>query len=116
MKWVKALYFSNRFFILTGAIAALFVFSYFIAFLLPIAKALFLLWIGTAISDFGILFFARTAMEESRRATERLSNGDENEIRITPRNALRMPGTVFVIYEVSTWFQPRNLNYSLSFT
>jgi len=52
MKWVRALYFSNRFFILTGAIAALFVFSYFIVFLLPIAKALFLLWMGTAISDF----------------------------------------------------------------
>ncbi len=116
MKWVKALYFSNRFFILTGAIAALFVFSYFIAFLLPIAKALFLLWMGTAISDFVILFFARTAMEGSRRAPERLSNGDENEIRITLRNVLRIPVTVFVIDEVPSQFQLRNLNFSLSFS
>src|SRR6267143_546942 len=102
MKWMKSLYFSNRFFTLAGAIATLFVFSYFILFLLPIAKALFLLWMGTTFSDFVILFFVRTAVEGSRFVPERLSNGDENEIKIFLRNVLRIPVTIFVIDEVPT--------------
>jgi len=115
MKWMKSLYFSNRFFTLAGAIATLFVFSYFIPFLLPIAKALFLLWMGTTFSDFVILFFARTAVEGSRFVPERLSNGDENEIKILLRNVLRIPVTIAVIDEVPAQFQLRDLNFSLSF-
>ena len=114
MNWMKSLYFSNRFFILAGAIAVLFVFSYFIPFLLPIAKALFLLWMGTTFSDFVILFYARTAVEGSRLVPERLSNGDENEIRIIIRNVLRIPVSISVIDEIPFQFQLRNFNFSLS--
>ena len=114
MNWMKSLYFSNRFFIMAGAIAVMFVFSYFIPFLLPIAKALFLLWMGTTFSDFVILFYARTAVEGSRLVPERLSNGDENEIRIIIRNVLRIPVSISVIDEIPFQFQLRNFNFSLS--
>ena len=114
MNWMKSLYFSNRFFILAGAIDVMFVFSYFIPFLLPIAKALFLLWMGTTFSDFVILFYARTAVEGSRLVPERLSNGDENEIRIIIRNVLRIPVSISVIDEIPFQFQLRNFNFSLS--
>jgi uncharacterized protein (DUF58 family) len=111
---MKSLYFSNRFFTLAGVIATVFVFSYFVPYLLPFARAFFVLWLGISLSDFLLLFYARTAIEGSRLAPERLSNGDQNEIRIFLRNALRIPVSVSVIDEIPEQFQARNLNFSLS--
>lgn len=114
MKWFRALYFSNRFFTLTGAIASLFVFSYFVPFLLPVSKAFFLLWAGFLFSDFVILFFPKDAIEGSRHIGERLSNGDENEIRIRLQNLLRIPVSVAVLDEIPAQFQVRDLRFLIS--
>jgi len=90
-----------------------FVFGYFFPFLIPIAKALFILWTGLTFSDFVILFASKTAITGSRLTPERLSNGDDNEIRIIIRSHLRIPVTISVLDEIPPQFQERNLNFSL---
>jgi len=115
MKLLKALYFSNRFFTLAGGLAVVFLLSFFLPFLLPIAKALFILWIGATLSDLVILFAVRKAVEGTRHLPERLSNGDDNIIRLTLQNNLRMPVTVIVIDEIPAQFQLRNLRFKISF-
>ena len=114
MKLIKALYFSNRFFIAAGVLAAIFLFGYFIPILVPMAKAAFLLWIGIAFSDIIILFSSRKGVEGTRLTPQRLSNGDNNEILITVQNFLRIPVTISVLDEIPPQFQARNLSFRVS--
>ncbi len=116
MRLLRSLYFSSRFFALLAGVATLFVFAYFIPYLLPVAKAGFLLWLGLTLSDIVILFAARIAFEGHRHTPERLSNGDQNDIRITLRNAMRIPVTAEVIDEMPSQFQIRDQRFIVSFS
>lgn len=58
--------------------------------------------------DILIVFFAKTGIEASRITPEKLSNGDENPIRIEIRNYFTFPVWVKVIDEIPFQFQVRN--------
>jgi uncharacterized protein (DUF58 family) len=111
---MKAIYFGSRFFNVAGTVAIVFVLSYFVPVLLPVARALFILGTGLTLADLALLFFARQALDGMRMAPERLSNGDENEIRIGLQNVLRVPVTVVVIDEIPHQFQVRDLNFTIA--
>jgi uncharacterized protein (DUF58 family) len=114
VKLIQSLYFSSRFFSLACATVALFVFSYFIPWMLPFSKGVFLLITATLAADFLILFSLHEAATGYRQAPERLSNGDENEIKIVVHNGLRTSLSVLVIDEIPHQFQIRNLNFRIS--
>jgi uncharacterized protein (DUF58 family) len=113
LKFIRAIYFSSRFFTLLGIIVSLFVISFFLAFLLPICKALFVLLIGLLMADFLILFSSQKGVQAQRICPERLSNGDENLIKIVLRSFFRRPVFVNVIDEIPHQFQVRTMSFDL---
>ena len=58
--------------------------------------------------DILIVFFAKTGIEASRITPEKLSNGDENPIRIEIQNYFTFPIFVKIIDEIPFQFQVRN--------
>lgn len=114
MKFIRALYFSDRFFALAASIAALFIVSFFIEILFPFAKITFLLLIGATLADIAILFSSRQGIKAIRHCPERLSNGDENQIHISLQSFFRIPVSAAVIDEIPHQFQVRDLNFVIS--
>lgn len=111
MKFIRALYFSNRFFTLAGSVAGVFVFAFFVEWLLPFAKVFFLLFIATTLADLVILFSSRQGVSAERKCPERLSNGDDNKIQISVQSFFKIPVFISVIDEIPHQFQVRDLNF-----
>jgi uncharacterized protein (DUF58 family) len=114
VKLIKAIYFSNRFFSWIGVSVAFFIFSFLVPFLLPFAKAAFLVLISAVIADILLLFSGGQTIESSRFVPERLSNGDENEIRITLQSFFKTTISALVIDEIPHQFQVRNFQFTLN--
>lgn len=108
MKLIKNLYINNFFFYALLGVMALFV----LAFLFPAlynATWYILLVLSTFfILDVLILFFAKNGIEGSRITPEKLSNGDENEIKINIKNFYTFPISVQLIDEIPFQFQIRD--------
>jgi uncharacterized protein (DUF58 family) len=58
--------------------------------------------------DILIVFFAKTGIEASRITPEKLSNGDENPIRLEIKNYFTFPVWIKIIDEIPFQFQVRN--------
>ncbi len=114
MRFIKALYFSNRFFSLLGIAVALFISSFFVELLLPFAKAFVLLIAGTLLADVLILFSSKSGVSGNRVCPQRLSNGDQNEIEIAIRNQLKIQAFFLVIDEIPFQFQVRSMNFEVT--
>lgn len=107
-KLFQNLYLNNLSFYLLGAIAALFVVSFFIPALFNASKILLLAFMGFLAIDIFILFASRNGVEAKRICPEKFSNGDENPITVTLRNYYTFPVTTKVIDEIPFQFQIRN--------
>jgi uncharacterized protein (DUF58 family) len=114
VKTIKSLYLSTRFFIVTAALVFLFVLSYFSPSLLVISNLLFALLVFLLISDAFILFVNKKGIYSYRAAPNRLSNGDDNEIKIILENKYAFRINCEIIDEIPFDFQIRDLSFKLS--
>jgi len=112
VKAIKALYFSNRFFTILGVIGSLFICSYLVPVLLAFAKVALLLFLAASIVEFIILFASPKGIQANRIVAERLSNGDDNEIKIVLESYYRSAMTVDIIDEVPHQFQVRDTRFT----
>ena len=71
-----------------------------------------LVLVSFLVLDILILFVAKTGIEASRIAPEKLSNGDENPIGIDIKNYYTFPIGVKIIDEIPEQFQVRNFEIS----
>lgn len=92
--------------------AALFISSYLVPVLLAFAKVALLLFLAASLVEFIILFASPKGIQASRIVAERLSNGDDNEIKIILESYYRSPMTIDVIDEVPHQFQVRNIRFT----
>ena len=83
-----------------------------IAFVL--AKVFFSIFIGLILIDLLILNVPSKPIHAVRFVAEKLSNGDENEIRIFVENRYSFTTRFRIIDEIPEQFQKRNLNFYLS--
>ena len=73
-----------------------------------------LLGLGVAlVSDISLLYGGKGRVRGEREMAERLSNGDENPIRVVVKNGFRFPVTAIVIDEVPVQFQVRDTRYTV---
>ncbi|MCF4101842.1 DUF58 domain-containing protein [Gillisia sp. M10.2A] len=107
LKFVKAIYFHQRFFVGIFAIATIFLFSYWIAFLYPIAWILAVLLSVFSLLDITVLF-SRNAINANRQLPEKLSNSDLNTIYITLENKHAFKVSIEIIDELPIQFQKRD--------
>ena len=108
---MKSFYLDNRFFLALGVVAVAFIVGEFVPPVLGLAWA-GLITLGAAlVLDVALLYGIREGLTAERSMAERLSNGDDNEIRIEVRNAYPFPVSAIVIDEVPVQFQVRTASY-----
>ncbi|MCW8805281.1 MAG: DUF58 domain-containing protein, partial [Ignavibacteriaceae bacterium] len=113
MKVFKSFYLSTRFFIVAAALVFLFTLSYFLPQLLVINNLLFAGVIFLIISDALILFINKKGIYSYRIAPNRLSNGDDNEIKIILENKYAFRIKCEIIDEIPFEFQVRDLYFKI---
>jgi uncharacterized protein (DUF58 family) len=106
--WDKTSFHLNRivYYILFGA-AVLFMLSYFVSFLFTIAQLVLVCTAIAVIIDFFLLYRIRKGIQAHRIIPSRLSNGDENKIRIEMENGYDFKVQCQVIDELPSQLQER---------
>ncbi len=108
MKILKKLYLNNLFFFLLGGIIVLFVCAFIFPVLYNLVWILFAVLLTFLFLDILIQFSSKNGIQAARITPEKLSNGDENEIKITLKNKYSYPTTLKIIDEIPFQFQNRN--------
>lgn len=114
MKYIRKLYLNNRLFLAIGIVVIIFIISFVLGVGTFIAKILFFLLTATIVTDMILLFRTRKGLHGYRFTPDKLSNGDENEIRIHVENFYPFKATLNIIDEIPHQFQRRDLNFELS--
>lgn len=109
MKFIKSLYLNHRLFQILIGIIVLFVFGFFCHFIFAVAKiTLWIFLVFVAIDMLLVYNSPKKAIFANRELPERLSNGDENKIRIYLMNNYRFKVFVRIIDEIPHQFQVRD--------
>src|SRR5690554_7397364 len=80
--------------------------------LFGVVKLLFFLLIGLFIVDITLLFRSKIGLQAERVVPNKLSNGDENEIKIKVLNRFQFKVAVKIIDELPIQWQVRDFNRS----
>jgi len=106
---IRELYTQSRLYAVSSAIALLFVFGYFFDPLFFAAKLLLLFFLFLLAADLSLLFFTRQKILLLRREVpDKLSNGDENLIKIFVKNNHYLSMHISIMDEIPAQFQLRN--------
>ncbi|SMO48739.1 DUF58 domain-containing protein [Gracilimonas mengyeensis] len=110
----KQLHLSNRFFQVLAGIVLVFVIGYFVPVVGPIGEIIFYGFIVFFGVDALILYSRKNPLSGQRVTPQRLSNGDENPIRLQINSSLNFTVKVEIIDEVPHQFQLRDFSISTS--
>jgi uncharacterized protein (DUF58 family) len=97
-----------------ASLVLLFVLSYFLPQLLVISNLVLVAVVFLVLSDIFILFINKKGIYAYRESPNRLSNGDENEIKIFLENRYSFNVRCEIIDEIPFDFQKRDLSFRLS--
>lgn len=114
MKVIRAFYLTSSFFIYIWGIVFLFVLGYFFREIFFLAQLAFYVFFILIIIDVVILFREKKGLFALRETPIRLSNGDDNEIKIYIENFFQYKVNVKIIDEIPFQFQVRNFQYTSS--
>jgi uncharacterized protein (DUF58 family) len=113
VKFLRSLYLNNRLFLAVGVVVVSFIISFLVERYIVVPKVLFFILLACIVADLILLYANKEGMSGSRKAAEKLSNGDDNEIRIFLRSFYLFPVRVNVIDEIPHQFQKRDLNFKM---
>ncbi|GAA5093823.1 DUF58 domain-containing protein [Chryseobacterium ginsengisoli] len=105
---MKNLYINTRFFFALIAVGALYVFAFFFPFLTNVAHIVLVLCFLAAMVDYLFVFNQKDGILAQRILPEKLSNGDENPVKIDIKNNYGFKINVKVIDEIPFQFQKRD--------
>lgn len=105
---MKNLYINNRFFFTLIGVGLLYVFAFFFSFLMIIGHILLLLVFLAAMVDYLLLFREKDGILAQRILPEKLSNGDENPVKVDIKNKYSFKIYTKVIDEIPFQFQKRD--------
>ena len=108
MKLIKSLYINNFFFYMLLGIIGLFVLCFYFSRIIQRYLVCCIDFIDFFSFDILILFFTKNGIEGTRIMPEKLSNGDENQIKVSIKNYYTFPISVKIIDEIPFQFQVRN--------
>jgi len=111
VKFFKSLYLTSLFFIWIWGIVFIFILGYFFPLFLFAGKVLFVVFFILILADAFILFKDKKGIFARRETPNRLSNGDENEIKLYLENLYKFKTSVKIIDEIPFQFQIRNFKY-----
>lgn len=114
MKLVRSLFLNNRFFQVAISLVILFIISFVLPGLLWVPKLLFFCFLGLVATDFILLYRVRKGLYGMRFTPDKLSNGDENEIRIYLENFYLFKVRLKIFDEIPHQFQRRDLEFLIT--
>ena len=114
MNFFRSLYLSDRFFILIATLVSLFLFGYLIPLIYPLAVISGGVFLLLVVTDIIALFRVKKGIVGNRFTPEKLSNGDDNEIRIYLESLYPFDIHLKVIDELPHQFQKRDLYFTLT--
>lgn len=106
-RFFKHTYLTFRFFLIALVFVALFILAYIYPGLLSIVTILFFVVIGLVAIDF-ILLYKQKGIIASRVLPEKLSNGDDNPIKLTLQNSYNFKTDLLLIDELPFQYQKRD--------
>ncbi|MEO5562697.1 MAG: DUF58 domain-containing protein, partial [Chitinophagaceae bacterium] len=104
---IKSFFLNTIVYYITGAIAAVFVLSYFIAPLYRIGGLLLLLLGIAVVLDSLLVYSKKKGIDAERITTERFSIADENKVLLKLTNNYAFPSLISIIDELPVQFQER---------
>jgi uncharacterized protein (DUF58 family) len=114
VKLIRALYLKKRLFIVAGILVAIFLLSFvFGNTIVIVPQILVMIWFGVMLTDLVLLFRIRNGFKATRSMAERLSNGDENPIRLYLENYYPFAADIEIIDEIPFQFQKRDMSVKL---
>lgn len=108
MRVIKEFYITSKFLLLAVLIVLLFFFGYFFPILFFVAKVALIAFVTIILIETIILFSNKKGLYAQRVMAERLSNGDENEIKIILTNNYAISTVIKIIDELPFVFQIRD--------
>ncbi|MEC3877066.1 DUF58 domain-containing protein [Chryseobacterium salviniae] len=105
---MKNLYINTRFFYVLIGVGILYVFAFFFPFLMWAAHIALLICFLAVMVDFLFVFNKKKGISAQRILPEKLSNGDENPVKIDIKNNYDFKINVKVIDEIPFQFQNRD--------
>lgn len=107
---MKNLYINNRFFFTLFGVGFTYILAFFFPVLMWVAHGLLTLVVIAFIVDYMLLFNQKNAVQSQRILPEKLSNGDQNSIKIDIKNNYPFTIKTKVIDEIPFQFQKRDFN------
>lgn len=114
MKLIRSLYLNNRLFLAIGIVVLSFIVSFIVGFGVVVAEILFFILLAIVLTDTLLLYRTRNGIHGNRATPEKLSNGDENEIRLHLENLYPFSVTLNIVDEIPHQFQRRDLNFEIT--
>lgn len=108
-KYYTDLFLGKRLFIALGVCVALFLFSFFIPVLGDLPYLFFGVLLLLVLIDLILLYRTKKGVFLRREVPERLSNGDDNELKIYLENFYAFPVNLGIIDEIPFQFQKRDV-------
>lgn len=105
---MKNLYINTRFFFALIGVGMLYVLAFFFPFFMILGHGFLLLIFLTAFVDYLLVFRQKDAVLAQRILPEKLSNGDENAVKVDIKNNYSFKINVKVIDEIPFQFQKRD--------
>ena len=113
MRIIRLLFITNRFFIGIGVIVSLFIITFVVGGFYFIPKILFFLIVAAVFTDLILLFRVKRGLQGERTTPDKLSNGDENEIRIFLQSSYPFKISLRIFDELPHQFQKRDLEFNI---
>lgn len=108
MRFFKSLFISLPFYLALGIIAIVYVLGYFFVPFSAISNLLLISFAVLSVVDIALLYGPNSGFSGSRISPQRLSNGDDNLIRISIKSGYRIKINARIIDEVPIQFQIRD--------
>src|ERR1035437_131884 len=108
MKVLKSLYINPLFFYILMGIGGVFFISFFVKWMFNVADVLLILLVLVTIVDIFMLYTGKKGIVAVREVPDKLSNGDENIIRISMKNNYPIRVSLDIIDEIPFQFQKRD--------
>jgi len=115
-KYIGSLFLTTKFYMALIACIALFVLRFFFVWLGDIPFIVFIIFLVLLVYDYVLLYSKSRGIFAVRTMAERLSNGDENDIRIDIENFYAYKVFVEIIDEIPHQFQKRDVLFNLTLT
>jgi len=114
MQFLKSFYIHNAFFKYLALLAGCFVLSYWFTIIYPLAWILTLLLLSFFLFDIYLLYIMGHGLWAERILPLKLSNSDDNTVRVYLQSSYRFKTFISVIDELPIQFQKRDFDYRTS--